>query len=213
MFGTDILNFTISLETSKCLRLRISNTVHIFGYEQYSTASWIPVRRKQVRAPFDITRYNPIYPCISISRCLRDGLDEERCGEGLILDSPKFADSWGKTRDDRQWGASPMTNSACFQSPESLGGCQNSRKQRDGQVSISTDPTTTWLCSKRFTHSRATGGGGGCEAPDISAYDYIACFAMFDIRRFNNMPLLGVLEARNICMGNFDAGFAVQHKE
>lgn len=31
----------------------------------------------------------------------RDGLCEARCGEGLIQDSPKFADSWGKTRDDR----------------------------------------------------------------------------------------------------------------
>jgi len=29
--------------------------------------------------------------------------------------------------------------------------------------------------------------GGWCEALDISAYVYIACFAMFDIRRFNNM--------------------------
>jgi hypothetical protein len=36
------------------------------------------------------------------SRCLREADGEGRCGEGLIQDDPKFADSRGKTRDDRR---------------------------------------------------------------------------------------------------------------
>lgn len=198
---------------SKTLNIQYCSYLRIISSDMNSIALRLefPSRWKQVRAPFDITRYTHVYRYRDVSET---GWMRNVAVKGwywTVRSLPTAGGRRGMTGG--QWGASPMTNSACFQSPESLGGCQNSRKQRDGRVSISTDPTTTRLCSKRFTHSRATEGGGGCEAPDISAYDYIACFAMFDIRRFNNMPLLGVLEARNICMGNFDAGFAAQHKE
>lgn len=78
-----------------------------------------------------------------------------------------------------QWGCACRWRTRPASNPRSRSGvARTAANKRGGRVSISTiDPATSppRLCSKRFTHSRAT-TRRGCEALDISAYDFTVCF-------------------------------------
>lgn len=179
--------FTQSLETAnKCKVQSLKYSILFISLDM--EMSWILISRKQHRD----RPSNSIYLWISISRCLPESsLAEERCGEGLIQDSSKFADSRGRRgMTSGQWGASPMTNPVRFPgvSP-TLGDCWNSRKQGG------------WA-SQRFYHRPRHPPSLGYVPNDLripvrrgGARRWIFLFTIipgcFATRRFNNvMPLL-----------------------
>lgn len=126
----NILNFTQSLETAnKCPKSRIFNTVRILRYGNVLNSRLAEAAGREIALRTRYTRHT----CISISRCLPEsslGRARKDCGEGLIQDSPKFADSWGKTRNDQRTMGRVADDelSACFPGV-ALGDCWNSRKQ------------------------------------------------------------------------------------
>lgn len=104
---------------SKTLNIQYCSYLKIWTVLSCILNSWPAKASAGAAFEADITRYT----CISISRCLRDVWMRNVAVKGwyrTVRSLPTARGRRGMTGG--QWGALPMTNSACFQSPESLGG-------------------------------------------------------------------------------------------
>lgn len=173
------------------------------------------------RAPFE-PWYNPIYMYIDIEMSPRRagwGTLRWRVDTGQSEVCRQLGEDEGWPADNgvpaRRWRTRPASN------PQSRsGGLVAGTAANKGMGESAFPPSTPLPPSPGYVpnglriperqvrrgEERGRRVEGECETPDISAYDYTACFAMSDIRRFNNTLLLGVLETRNIGMGKFRRG-------
>lgn len=139
----------------------------------------------------------------------RAGPSEERCGEGLIQDGPKFADSRGKTRDDRRtMGCVADDELGLLPIPGVALGLLEQPQTRGWAVSISTIdlgppflpafPPATSSPPSRYAPNglriperrRETGVEGGVRSAGYFCLRLCtACFVIPDIGRFNNRLL------------------------
>jgi len=137
--AVNILNFTISF---KIVSVQDSEYLQYYSYLQNTNSVALhlefPSSESECEFPSNSdSQYNPIYVYIDIEMSLRrleTGCVRHVAVKGwyrTVRSLPTAEGRRGMTGG--QWGASPMTNSACFQSPKSL---RASRKQGDGRIAF-----------------------------------------------------------------------------